>query len=132
MKVVEEVTQTNIPTISKQIRNNLNKWLRKQDNHEIVRLQEEREYSVFVNSDTEDPKSFSAHIRCLLCGITIRLQQQNKFDKTSPYLISNWCRHIKNCITISRKADNFQQSALDDFYGKKKTMVSNRQHTESM
>ena len=64
MKVVEEITQAisiNVPTISKQIRSNLNKWLRKQNNPEIIRLQEEREYSVSVNSNTEDPKDKRRH-----------------------------------------------------------------------
>ena len=126
VKVVEEISTINIPSISKQIRSNLNKWLRKQSSCEIINLQENKDYSVSINSNTKDPTSFTACIRCLLCGTAIRLQQQ---DNTSPYLISNWCRHIKNCITTTRKAAHFQQPAIDHFCAKKKTAVPNIQGT---
>ena len=48
VKVVEEISTINIPSISKQILSNLNKWLRKQSSCEIINLQENKDYSVSV------------------------------------------------------------------------------------
>ena len=36
-------------------------------------------------------------IRCLGCNVCICLHQKNKTDKSDPYKISNWVRHVKNC-----------------------------------
>jgi len=119
VKVVQEKKTVSIPSISKQIRRNLNKWLQKQTDPEICKLKENIEYAVMVNS-TDKPKSFSAYIRCLMCGTAIDLQQLDKLDDTSTYLLSNWTRHVKKCIVTTGRS-RFKQPAIDTFCTKKKT-----------
>ena len=98
----------------------MNNWLQKQTDSEIRNLQEDKEYAVLVNSNIKKPTSFSACIRCLMCDTAIHLQQLDKLDDTSIYILSNWTRHVKKCFVKTRKS-HFKQPVIDTFCTKKKT-----------
>ena len=62
------------------------------------------------------PGFFSVSLRCLKCNISIQLYQKDGSSCSSPYLISNFTRHIKLCFTKISKTGVHSQF-LHSFFG---------------
>lgn len=57
--------------------------------------------------------TFSVHLSCLKCKSCVQLHQKDKSNKFSPFLISNWTRHVEKCD--KSKQASFKQSSLLGF-----------------
>ena len=112
-----EEAKVSVATISKQVRDNIRTWVRSQKDPKLKSLIEGKHYNLQVTPDLQNPESFLASIRCLSCNTCISLHQRNRLDKKSPFLISNWVRHWKNCDVIEVKS-KFQQPSLHCFLSK--------------
>ena len=112
-----EEAEVSVATISKQVRDNIRIWVRGQRDPKLKNLIEGKHYNLQVTPDVRNPRSFLASIRCLSCNTYISLHQRNRLEKQSPFLISNWVRHWKNCDVTAVKS-KFQQPSLHCFLSK--------------
>ena len=98
-------------SIAIQIRSNIARWVRKQSCVKLKNLKENKQFAVRVTNVAKSD-IISAAIRCNACNTTIYLHQKNKSIKSSPYLISNWTRHVKMCPKLDKKQASVQQSLV--------------------
>ena len=111
-----------ISSIAQQIGKSLQKWISQQTDRRLRNLQENSQYSLSVTPSASDRGSFKVIIRCSMCKTDISLQQKDRSNISSPFLISNWTRHIKKCYTESDKhATPMQQSPISNFLFANKT-----------
>ena len=94
-----ESSDVNVVTVSKQVRTSLRNWAKKQGSG-YNQLQEGKDYVLNI-TPKENPGFFIVALRCAKCNMTIHLHQKNSLSCHSPYLLSNFTRHIKICFCRS-------------------------------
>ena len=109
----ESESEVNVSTVSNQIRISVSAWIRKQTDERLKSLQENRHYSVLITHIPKDSHALTISIRCIGCDTCVRLQKKDNSSNATPYLISNWCRHVKRCNTFRGK--RVQQPTIDNF-----------------
>jgi len=72
------------------VQESIAKWLSRQENLALNRLENEKHYSVTTTDHGNG--QISVQVNCFICHISVRLHPYN-----SHYQISNWTRHIKKC-----------------------------------
>ena len=108
----ENDSELTVSSISNQIRSSISRWVKKQTDEKLKNLQENKQFSIVVTHVAKESCMFSSSIRCNACKGVIHLHQKDKSIKDTPYLISNWTRHVKKCSKLNSKKDSFQQSTL--------------------
>ena len=88
-------------------------WVRKQTDQRLKTLQENKHYSVLVTNVATEPCSLSVFVRCVGCNTCIHLQKKDSSSEATPYLISNWSRHVKKCVSC--KHTGFKYPRIDHF-----------------
>lgn len=98
-------------SVSQQIRTSIAKWIGKQSIDQLKSLKENKHFTVLV---TNIPKcnSLSVCVKCNGCQTSVQLHHKDKSAINSPYLISNWTRHVKMCQKLKNQPDFHQQSLL--------------------
>ena len=109
----ESESEVNVSTVSNQIRRSVSAWIRKQTDERLKSLQENRHYSVLITHIPKDSHALTVSMRCIGCDTCVRLQKKDNSSNATPYLISNWCRHVKRCNTFRGK--RVQQPTIDNF-----------------
>lgn len=83
-------------SITANIRSNIVKWIKAQKPTRLRNLRENKHYSIVVKCIAETT-NFSVQVTCLGCKKSLSLQRKGSSNRCSPYIISNWTRHIKKC-----------------------------------
>ena len=109
----ESENEVNVSTVSNQIRRSISVWVRKQTDLGLKTLQENKHFSISVTRVAKDPHSLAVSVRCVGCNTQVRLQKRDNTSNTMPYLISNWCRHVKKCVHC--KHLNVQHASIDKY-----------------
>ena len=86
-------------------------------------LQEGKHFVLNV-TPKENPGFFIVSLRCVKCNLTIQLQQKNSSNCHSPYLLSNFTRHIKICFSKAAQAHLQSQPSMYDFFPHSNTTSS--------
>ncbi len=89
-------SEDTIDSIATNINSSIVKWTKAQTVVRLRNLCENKHYSVVVKKLVKKAK-FSVQVTCLGCRKPISLQRKDSSNKCSPYIISNWTRHIKKC-----------------------------------
>ena len=110
-------TELSITTVSNRIRRNVSAWIRKQTNPRLNNLQENVHFSIVVSHVPKDPCALTVSMRCIVCSTNVGLQKKDNSINDAPYLISNWCRHVKKC-NVLLKHKKVKQSTIDSFLPK--------------
>ena len=74
-------------------------------------------YTVTVSNHVDNVcMSPTVTVQCMVCNSVITLQRGNKFDRCTPFILSNWTRHVKKCIVKQLpKLSPQQQTTTWDF-----------------
>ena len=95
------------------IRQHIVKWQKKQQDHKVRELKEHKHFEIKIDlqSKGESASLVAVSIQCKICGKPITLGFKN--DKA---LISNWTRHIVDCVRehpacMAQKLDSFFMSS---------------------
>ena len=99
IEAVEDNPEINVVTISRQMRSTITRWVQQQTNPALKKLTENEHYRLLVSPDIKVPGLFSVSMVCLVCNKIIVLHQRDRSNRSSPFIISNWTRHGKNCYT---------------------------------
>ena len=102
-------------SVSQQIRTSIAKWIGKQSTAQLQSLKENKLFAVLV---TNVPKSnsLSVCVKCNGCQTSIQLYHKDRSAVNSPYLISNWTRHVKMCQKLKNLPDfHFHPQSLLGF-----------------
>ena len=112
----ENKPEINVATISYHVRNIITRWVQQQKNPALKRLTENEHYSLSV---CPNPAGFfSVSVVCLVCNKSIILHQRDTSNKSSPFIISNWTRHGKNCYVAAYATGSTKnQCNLDKYFG---------------
>ena len=105
---IDENEVVTILQVSKQVRSSMKKWITKQNDVFLAQLREDEHYSLRVTPNEKRLGPFLVSIRCAACGKSIMLSQKNM----STYVVSNWYRHAKLCITKAKSATRLTQLPL--------------------
>ena len=93
-----------VPSVSKitnQVRSSISRWVKAQS----CNLKENQHFVVTVSNHRKSG-DISAVIRCNACRKDIILHRKNT---ESPFLLSNWTRHVKGCKQLETKPGKYQQ-----------------------
>ena len=93
--------------VSKQVRSNLRKWMRRQEKSYLQEMTEGEHYSLQI-VPKDHPGDFEASIRCLKCGNSILLQKNNQ-----SYSNSNFYRHVDLCLGKSSGKSEKKKESKD-------------------
>ena len=88
-----------------QIRGSVSRWVKAQSCDTLKFFKENQKFVVLVSS-CKKSGDLSVVIRCNACKKDIGLHRKNT---SSPYVISNWIRHIKSCKKLTTKPASHQQ-----------------------
>ena len=114
-----EDTEINVVTISRHVRSSITRWVQQQTNPALKKLTENEHYRLSVSPDIKIPGLFLVSMVCLVCNNVIALHQRDKSNRSSPFIISNWTRHGKNCYIAAHEAATASektQSNLDKYF----------------
>ena len=114
-----EDPEINVVTISRHVRSSITRWVQQQTNPALKKLTENEHYRLSVSPDIKIPGLFLVSIVCLVCNNVIVLHQRDKSNRSSPFIISNWTRHDKNCYIAAHEAATASektQSNLDKYF----------------
>ena len=126
-----ESSDVNVVTVSKQVHTSLRNWAKKQESG-YNQLQEGKHYVLNV-TPKGNPGFFIVALRCAKCNITIHLHQKNSSSCHSPYLLSNFTRHIKICFPKTAQAHVQSQPSMYDFFTcSNTTSSSSNLHTAAL
>ena len=106
----ESECEVSVHSITTQVRRSISKWIKAQQDVRLQNLSENNHFSIVVARVAKSNHTFSVHVSCLKCKSCVHLHQKDKSNKSDPFLISNWTRHVKKCD--KSKQASFKQSSM--------------------
>jgi len=91
-----DASQITMATVSKQVRTSLKNWITKQSEDCFKEMTEDTDYFLNISPQLR-PGFFDVSIRCGKCDASIRLHQKDSSVCSSPYISSNFTRHVQIC-----------------------------------
>ena len=100
----------NLLDATKRIRFQIRNWQKVQSTENLRYLQEHNHFKIHVCQSTNPGIPFIASIICTMCNKHVHIST----GKNSDIMISNWTRHVKNCIT--KKPTKSNQASLASYF----------------